>query len=813
MIKDQSSVKTIYTTFGQWVKARRKERGLTQKALGLHVGYAEITVRQVEKDTYKLTRFMVERFTNFLAVESDDNNTLITHFAHKKLATTPTHAITATHHQFATPFIGRQTELEQISNLLQNPACRCISIVGVGGIGKTRLVARAIFGLANDLFPEIVFVNLTEATTTEQMARMIANAVEIGITPFRPPTEQLLLALATKNLLLILDNFEQLLPHSVGLLTAILAQAPGVKLLITSRERLQLNSEWSVRLYGLGMSNESPVDDAMNLFIHTAQRMNQLFAPTQSDEIRAICRLLQGIPLAIEMAASWTNVYSCAEILQIVTHKALDLTSRYQDVDTRHRSLQAVFDTSWERLSPIERQTLMRLAVFRRGFTLETAQKITSANSLTLAFLQEKMLIQPQNDNRMVLHEMIRQLATQKLMLDDSIYRHARLAHAEYFVQRLAPSANKIKYMSARDEILYITHELENIYVAWNTLLEYRRTDWFDLCWEGLWLFFNVNSRFREGEAWFHHTSETFATNAQNDSEHHIASFSRILVASLLLRQARISEAYAVITAPNMELMRTSTNPYEQYYFYFVLSYIFHAMGEKQASLENMETGLESLDKLPDNPYLAMIAEYQTGRVYHLLDNLERAYHHMNRCMALYKEYQIGWGLGLVLTEFGLISESMGQINEALAYYEAVLEAVTEWEEIWNYHRTQINIGRVKLLLGRQSQSIDLFLSTLLGLQNNPQIGLEIDCFVEVALVLQQFNETTLAIVLLEYCSTHPECFQTTRQRASDYLKKLQTDNPALPTLAQRNLFPATKQGVTALLLNRLAQIKQQVSK
>jgi tetratricopeptide (TPR) repeat protein len=450
------------------------------------------------------------------------------------------------------------------------------------------------------------------------------------------------------------------------------------------------------------------------------------------------------------------------------------------------------------------------LAVFRGGFTLETAQKIASANSLILAFLQEKMLVQPQSDHRMVLHEMIRQLATQKLMQDEDIYRHARLTHAEYFIQRLATSADKIKYMHARDEILYLTDELENIYVAWNTLLAHRRTAWFDQCWEGMWLFFNVNSRFREGETWFHHTSETFANDPQNTQEQRIAGFSRILVASFLLRQARIKDAHAMLTAPQMDMMRTSTDPADQHYFYLVLSYVQHALGQIQAALESFEIGFESLKAMPKDIYGLTICYYQYGRIHHLLGNYETAYEHLNQCLQLYKAHKIGWGTGLILTELGLIAETTAQINEALAYYEAVLESATEWEEVWNYHRTQISIGRVKLLLGRQSQAIDLFLSTLLGLQNNPQIGLEIDCFVEVALVLQQFNETALAIVLLEYCSTHPECFQTTRQRASDYLKKLLTDNPTSPTLAQRNLFPPAKQGVITLLLTHLGQIKQQ---
>lgn len=793
-------------TFGQWVLERRKQRHLTQKALGKLAGYAEITVRQIENNRYKLTRFVVECFVNSLAVESDNRDAII-RFALKQTSSRADYRTTNVEYQSATPFVGREKELTRIMDLLRNPNCRCISIVGLGGVGKTRLALQAVATYKEASLQEIGYVFLREVTTTEQMAQAIATAVGIALTPFGTGAEQVVQALASRDMLLLLDNFEQLLPEGIVFLSAIIAQAPAIKLILTSRERLQISSEWSIRLQGLGMTDGSPLPEAANLFISTAQRKDYNFVVSDIESIYAICQLLQGIPLAIEMAASWTDVYICSEILTSISNKALDLTTRFRDVDERHQSLQTIFDTTWERLSSHERATLIRLAVFRGGFTLAAALEVAITDTTVLAFLQDKMLVHSQSDGRLVLREMIRQLALQKLMLDEQQWQEVRLSHADYYIHLLSKSPNLIKYNYAREEILHISRENENMLVAWDTMLALRRLDWFDLCWEGFWLFFNVTSRFREGELLFRSTADAFGSKGASIDEKHIRDFSHILIASLILRQGRIPESLAMLSAPHMDAIRISNKPFDQYMFYFVQSYILHASGNGQAALTSAETGLQALSLIPEDIYSLVVSYFQMGRVHHLLGNSELAYQYISDSLHLFSVHNIGWGLGLVLTELGLVAETKGQINEALTYYEAVLAAVTEWEEVWNYHRTRINIGRVKLALEDMQEAITIFYSTLQSLQNNPQLGLEIDCFVEIALVFNHMGNASLAILLLEYCSIHPECFQPTRNRAADYLKTFTTETPT-PDVSARNLFPINKSDVAVMLLDRLYQIK-----
>jgi len=797
-------------SFGQWVRLRRKQRQLTQKALGKLIGYAEITVRQIESNTYKLSPFIVECLVNCLAVQDDDPGA-ITRFALNQPIDSSINSSSHTSATHQSPFFGRQNELKEISVLLASPDCRCISIIGVGGVGKTRLADLAVTSIPSGTFQEIGFVNLTRATTTEQMARLIAETVGIGITPFRSTIEQLLLAIAAKDLLLVLDNFEQLLPQGVGFLKAVLEQSPRTKVIVTTRERLQIKGEWSIRLHGLGMTDESPLSDAVDLFVSTARRLNNRFAPSDIDEILAICRLLQGLPLAIEMAASWTGVYTCSEILNTVTHTSLQLTSRYQDDGERHRSLQAVFEATWTRLSALEQLALMRLAIFHGSISIEAALRVAAADDNILALLEEKMLVNRQNDNRLVLHEMIHQLALQKLVQNEAEWHYATNVHADYFITLFSTSAQHIKYGDAREAILHISCELENIAAAWKTLLEERRTDWFELCWEGMWLFFNISSRFREGEDWFRAVVDTFA-NSPDTNEKLTADFNRVLVANFLLRQGRITEAHVIVSNPQLETVCNSPKVRDRYLFYFVQSYVLHALGNAQAARLSGEVGLKDAKFFEQDPYFLITGYYQMGRVHLLLGDSETAYRYLSSALQLYREYKLGWGMGLVLTELGLVAEAMGRITDALAYYEAVLAAVTEWEEIWNYHRTRINIGRVKLALGETQEAISIFCATLQGLLSNPQLGLEIDCFVEVALVLKSLDEPSWARLLLEYCAVHPECFQPVRDRATDYLKKLTAELPDQNVSAARNLFPVNKRDVCNMLLKRLDLIQQNLS-
>lgn len=290
-----------------------------------------------------------------------------------------------------THFIGREPEISEIVSLLTEKKCRLLTLVGPGGTGKTRLSVESISQLTDSNFEHGVFyVPLAPLTSADNIVTSIISVLGIVIGDEGTPQEELLKFLSQRNLLLVLDNFEHIL-DGVDLIADILHVAPHVKILITSRETLNLSMEYIWHVRGMRYpDNDEPDDinqyDALNLFIERALQVRHDFS--LGDEQLAvihICQLVDGLPLAIELAVSWLKSLSCRDIIEQIEHGVDFLITRNRDVPERHRSIRAVFDHSWKLLSDDERLVFPRLSVFRGGFTFDAAVKIADADLMTLS--------------------------------------------------------------------------------------------------------------------------------------------------------------------------------------------------------------------------------------------------------------------------------------------------------------------------------------------------------------------------------------------------------------------------------------------
>ena len=255
---------------------------------------------------------------------------------------------------FPTPFIGRVDEIGQLSHLLDDPACRLLTLVGPGGMGKTRLgveVARCKLG---DFPDGVYFIPLQPLRAADQMVSAVIDALPLQA--IREPQQELMNYLGEKHLLLIIDNFEHVLAGS-DLVSAMLAHAPRIKVLVTSRETLKLQGEWVRTVSGLTYPAEgSPQNDgsysAAELFSETARRLRGDFSlDNEYPRVIRICQLVEGMPLALELAAGWMTTLTCAEIVYEVERNLDFLTSETRDLPERHRSMQAVFEHSWQLLT------------------------------------------------------------------------------------------------------------------------------------------------------------------------------------------------------------------------------------------------------------------------------------------------------------------------------------------------------------------------------------------------------------------------------------------------------------------------------
>ncbi len=334
-----------------------------------------------------------------------------------------------------TPFLGRDHELAVITERLVGPSCRILTLVGPGGIGKTRLALQAVQKSVQHFPDGVFFVSLDRVSSPALLLDSIARALQFAFEEGLPHKTQLLNFLREKRLLLLLDNFEHLIAEA-PLVADVIAYAHHVQILLTSRERLRLRGEWVYEVTGMQFPyeeswSESTIAEpdfyefsAVKLFVQSAQRVRADFAVRDDDKqaIVRICQLVEGFPLAIELAASWVRVLNCTEIAREIEHNYEFLATTWRDIPPRHRSLQSVFDYSWALLSPHERDIVEKLSVFEGEFSRESAMAACGASLPELSDLVDKSFLQMIKIDRREtavthyeMHELLRIYALDKL--------------------------------------------------------------------------------------------------------------------------------------------------------------------------------------------------------------------------------------------------------------------------------------------------------------------------------------------------------------------------------------------------------------
>ncbi len=587
----------------------------------------------------------------------------------------------------ATALVGRDEDIARITESLVTPGRRLVSLIGPGGIGKTRLAIAAARRFADEHARESSFVALSALPSAERLAEAIADALQIPQLGQADPRARLLTFLSDKELFLVLDNFEHLL-DGAGLVAEMLDCAPELMLLVTSREALGLRDEWRLMVHGLTLPEGDDASatreyPAVLLFAERAEQASSDFSLSKElESVLHICRAVEGSPLAIELAASWTASLPCAEIASEIDRNIDFLATGLRDVPDRHRSMRAVFEQSWARLSENEASVFKRLSVFRGGFQREAAEQVAGSTLRTLASLVNTSLVRSDSDGRYRLHELLRQYAEGKLAESPEDVDDTRAAHCDFYIGHLEAQTPGIaggKQLEAAEEI---ARELDNILAAWECAVEHHDVGKVCRSTDTLSMLYQFRGRYAEGLARFSAAAEILR-GAEHSQEQQSALVVLLVAAGWFsirvgnIEKARVvieecQEIYAGLGFPNFPGFAT-----EPLAPAGVIALIEGDFGKAEL------LGSEALRiaKGHGNDSNAALAHYVLTSAHAASGHYDEAREHGRRAYDLARKNGDQWFMAYCLNELGNVASLVEEFDAAKEYFSASYEIRREFED------------------------------------------------------------------------------------------------------------------------------------
>ena len=746
-----------------------------------------------------------------------------------------------------TSFVGRASELDEIDRLLEDPDCRLLTLVGPGGAGKTRLALEAAARRIERYPHGVHFVPLVSVASPAFLAPAVAESIQFAVDGAHSgfsAEEQLLDYLGERSTLLVLDNFEHLV-DGADLLGEIIERAPKVELLTTSRERLNVQSEWVLNVHGLGLAENGNGSGALRLFVERARQVEPGFSldDDQRPEAGRICMLVEGLPLGIELAASWVSVLSCAEIADEIERNIDFLATSKRDVPERHRSLRAAFDQSWRLLSGEQQDVLARLSVLRGDFARETAAAVSGADLRLLSELVSKSLVRRSDFGRYELHELLRQYAAEQLRLSPGEEADARERHARHYAAMLLERQAALmgpELAIARDEL---RGELDNLRAAaeW-TLAE--DDDHVALpVLEAFYTFLWMHSWF-EGAETLARLARTAGFDANDPGSATAVALAaatcRIAIGARLGYDPAAEQLGArclpVLRARNLEgelarclcalgIMALYRDVFpEAVAFLEEGAEIARAIGDgltesgarmdlgfARLLLDDLEAAREAFEAahvLSEKVGNPLLRAYATSKLGLLADAEERFGDALRLHMEahdLFASVGDAAGLGYALSRASLSAFGLGDYPEALRLGRAGYEAFSEVNHRWGMIAALCRIGFAALALGDVDEARRMFRPALEQAHDSAAISLELLALSGVGALLRTTGEREQAATLLTFALGHDQLPAAYGFAARPALEALEVELPSEELAAAR--LAAAAAGLEDLVMQALEPV------
>jgi len=724
-------------SFGNWVKRRRKALDLTQQELAQQLGCSPSMIFKIESDGRRPSRQIAELLADHLKIPSDQRGLFLQVARQEKsvdhLDALPLPALAPEPSPIPsverlprplTPFIGREPELRVIAQKIADPACRLLTLTGPGGVGKTRLALEAAHRLGETIYASgCVYTSLVGTKSAEFIIPAIADSLGFVFSGTHDLKTQLFHFLKGKRTLLVLDNLEHLL-EGIEVLGELLENAPEVKLLTTSREQLNLHSEWVFEVQGLPVPTHIHMDSleansAAALFLQQARRVNVHFAPGPEDlqSVTRICQLVDGLPLGLELAATWVRLMTLNEIVCEMEQSIDFLTTSARDIPQRHRSIRAVFDQSWDLLSLEERRVMQGLAVFRGGFTREAAEQVAGAGLPMLLALVDKSLVKRGENRRYELHELIRQYALAQLQADETQARAAQARHAQYFLAFLRETEYAMRSERQKETLEACRPEVDNIRAAWDFSVAAGEVDSLRAAAGGLYYYYELQQFFQEGKEAFRRAAARLRPLAEVPrAEVGMLDWARLqgALAVMETRQAffhqRLGENVDAINLYSTNLARLEglDEPQTTAYTFIFLGITSYATGNLAESRRNLLRGLPQASRLAD-PWLSAVGTGFWGAAEHAAGHFEAAYEHFVDAMGLCRVMKDPYITLLVGTLFSQTAQRLRRMEKAQELLEESLRLARDSNNRWGIGLGLEQLAAVAQVKGETAEARRLF--------------------------------------------------------------------------------------------------------